>query len=422
MAKYRVLRRIQGEASEPPPEKRRKDGTLKRTKDRLTRQPAKLYDGKRILRVFPERTAMTADDDHVYIGHPQLSCCMPQDVDEVHISVVFTWHKEFAEQQLLPEWDAAYPGKVKIGGPAYESIERPAGDFAGSKYLKSGVTITSRGCPNRCWFCFVPKREGVIREMPIVPGFHLQDNNLTACSRGHCENVFKMLAEQKEKINFSGGLECARILSHSWFVDLLVDLKKHIRQIFVAYDDVARDNVTRKGLALLTEKGFTRRQLRCFVLAGYPANESRGIEADTINGAVSRCEQVWDWGGLPFMMLYRDENFSTPYSPRWKVVQHETSGPWGDPQWRSIQNQWTAPAVMFSNHGEEIAAEDKDDEDVGLIPGDCQPLVEEDEKTAAEMLAEKRKKDEQAKKLRQLEEAGQENMFGGTNGVTENVS
>ena len=410
-------------SNEPEPPKKKPDKPTfgkpyrarKRVKDRIFHPEALFAPGeKRILRVFPERTAMTPDDTYVAVGHPPLAFAIPPPelVDEVHISVVFSWHKVLSEKTLLPEWDAIYPGKVRVGGPAYESIECPAGDFRPARYLKRGVTLTSRGCPNNCWFCFVPKREGKIREMPIMPGFHVQDNNLTACSRAHVENVFKMLAEQKDATNFTGGLECARLLSHSWFVDLLVANIRHIRQVFVAFDDEARDNVTRKGIALLRDKGLTRRQIRCFVLAGFPKNKEHGVEEDSIDKAINRCERVWDWGGLPFMMLYRSADFQVPLTIEWRRLSHEVSGPWGDPNWRKLQNLYTSPAVMFSTHHERNDDTDGKDEDIGLIPGDLpEEIRDADKKAAQEEIALRLRADRIRKKRKELEKLGQEEMF-----------
>ena len=65
---------------------------------------------------------------------------MPE-VDEVHISVTFTWDRQRAEE-LEKQWrDVGVP--VKIGGPAYG--DRMSPDFVPGRYLKQGYTFTSRG-------------------------------------------------------------------------------------------------------------------------------------------------------------------------------------------------------------------------------------------------------------------------------------
>jgi hypothetical protein len=107
-------------------------------------------------------------------------------------------------ERLKNEWIRF--GKVSIGGSAFNDR---GSNFVGGLYVKQGVTITSRGCPNNGGFCFVPNREGNIRELPIVEGNIIQDNNLLACSRGHLANVFEMLKTQKH-IDFTGGFEKAK--------------------------------------------------------------------------------------------------------------------------------------------------------------------------------------------------------------------
>jgi hypothetical protein len=49
-----------------------------------------------IIRVFPCRTSYTPDDDMVFIGEPPPLLIPPH--DEVHISCVFTWDKDYCEQ------------------------------------------------------------------------------------------------------------------------------------------------------------------------------------------------------------------------------------------------------------------------------------------------------------------------------------
>ena len=72
-------------------------------------------------------------------------------------------------------------------------------------YLKKGYVITSRGCPNRCWFCSVPRREGGrLRELPITEGNIVLDDNLLACSRQHIEAVFEMLGRQERASGLYG--------------------------------------------------------------------------------------------------------------------------------------------------------------------------------------------------------------------------
>jgi radical SAM superfamily enzyme YgiQ (UPF0313 family) len=105
---------------------------------------------RRIIRVFPRKTKATPTDSLVRIG---VAPALFDEADEVHISVSFTWDLKKAEE-LEKSW--RYVAPTKIGGPA---TGMRGEDFTPGLYLKKGYVITSRGCPNRCWFCSVPKRE-----------------------------------------------------------------------------------------------------------------------------------------------------------------------------------------------------------------------------------------------------------------------
>lgn len=103
----------------------------------------------KIARVFPSKTRMCPTDNDAYFGDPGLFT--PQ-YDEIHVSVTFTWDIPKAER-LARAW--ANHGKVKIGGVAINGeSDQP---FQSGIYLREGVTITSRGCPNNCPFCMVKK-------------------------------------------------------------------------------------------------------------------------------------------------------------------------------------------------------------------------------------------------------------------------
>jgi len=205
----------------------------------------------------------------------------------VHVSVVFTWDRKKG-LELKRQWEAVC-SKVKIGGPAFDSAAR---SFIPGKYVQPGVIFTSRGCPNNCDFCFVPQREGKLRELKIEKGNMIADNNITACSPGHLDSVFKMLSKQK-KICFAGGLESARMTDE--FIERLRGVRIH--QLWLAFDNIALEGTVRKAIRKL-RKYFTQRKLRCYVLIGY--------KDDTIERAESRLWKAAEMGSVPFAMFYRD--------------------------------------------------------------------------------------------------------------------
>jgi hypothetical protein len=264
-----------------------------------------------IARVFPRVTNATPSDELCFYGGPGM---FPPEVDEVHVSVAFTYDLPKAEQ-LAEEWQHVAP--VKIGGPA---LDEPGGEFVPGRYLKKGYTLTSRGCPNKCWFCAVWQREGgTIRELPIKDGNNILDDNLLACSESHIREVFAMLKRQEYgRPMFTGGLEAARL--KDWHVDLL--RKLHPKEIFFAYD--TRDDyepLVEAGKRLL-EAGFTvaSHTLRAYVLIGYPN--------DTFEKAEGRLTDTIKAGFLPMAMLYRDE--------KGQVTK----------EWEKFQRFWARPATV----------------------------------------------------------------------------
>lgn len=266
------------------------------------------------MRVFPRQTNATPIDDLVRINEPPGLFDSKIDIDQVHISVAFTWDLPRAEW-LVYQWERIAP--VKIGGPA---CGQRSEKFVAGRYLKSGYTIISRGCPNKCWFCDVWRREGPVRELPIVEGYNILDDNLLACSDDHIRAVFDMLKKQKMgRPKFAGGLEAARL--KPWHVEALVDLKPE--QIFLAYDRPESLEPLQSAARMLVDAGFNRQTLRAFVLCGY--------KKDTLAAAEARMIQVLNIGFFPQSMLYRDKKNS-------KLTK----------EWQLFHREWSRPAMIYS--------------------------------------------------------------------------
>ncbi|MDR1762776.1 MAG: DUF4406 domain-containing protein [Dysgonamonadaceae bacterium] len=268
-------------------------------------------------RIFPRRTNATPDDDMVAINRtPDLfsAICPP---DEVHIDCTFTWDIPVATF-LFEQWQKA-GFNTKIGGVAFG--ERGE-NFVAGMYLKRGYVITSRGCPNNCWFCTVPKREGrQIRELPIVDGYNILDDNLLATSDSHFNAVIDMLKRQKERPIFSGGLE-AKILTENR-AKMILDLNP--KEMFFAYDTPDDYEPLVEAGKLLQRLGYRKASqiARCYVLIGG--------KRDTFEQAEKRVLQAWDAGFFPMAMLFRDKQGDY------------------DKDWRRFQRQWANPTIVAEN-------------------------------------------------------------------------
>jgi hypothetical protein len=270
----------------------------------------------RLIRVFPRKTKASPDDALAYFGPPDLFA----EADEVHVSVAFTADKAIAER-LAEQWRFVAP--VKVGGVAYGDTSL---EFLPGRYIKPGYTITSRGCPRRCWFCGVWKKWPTPNVLPIHPGWNVLDDNLLACPPDHVEAVFDMLRQQKRRVEFTGGLEALALQDYQ--VDLLTSLKPR-PNMFFAYDPGDAFETLESAARRLLEAGFTRasHRMRAYVLIGYPK--------DTFDLAEQRLQQMLSIGFTPHAMLWQPE---TPSQEKHRPA----------PEWRAFQRRWARPAIIHT--------------------------------------------------------------------------
>ena len=270
----------------------------------------------RLIRVFPRKTKASPDDPLAYYGPPDLFA----QADAVHVSVAFTWDQSRAKE-LAKDWRCVAP--VTIGGVAYGD---PGTDFVPGRYIKEGYTFTSRGCPRRCWFCSVWKRDPEPRLLPIQEGWNILDDNLLACPESHVRAVFAMLAGQRRRVEFTGGLEALSLLDYQ--VELLAGLRPK-PTCFFAYDPGDAFETLQSAASRMLEAGFTRasHRLRCYVLIGFPK--------DTFALAEQRLYQIAGIGFTPMAMLWHPE---TPGAQKWAP----------GPAWRTFQRRWARPAIIHA--------------------------------------------------------------------------
>jgi hypothetical protein len=293
----------------------------------------------KIARVFPRRTSATPTDELAFINEPP--GMFPPEVDEVHVSVSFGWDIQTGER-LAKEWRHIAP--VKMDGPA---LGTKGEAFTPGLYLGEGYTITSRGCPNRCWFCRVWKTDGDIRELPIKPGWIIADDNILATSREHFANVMQMLAEQRNPAVFSGGLESA--LLTPWHAGCLRKLRTE--RLYFAYDTPNDLEPLRAAGKMLREAGFDpfSQKLRAYVLCGWgKGDRGKYSEGDTFDAAEKRMRETIDAGFFPYAMLWHDKNGKMPTS------------------WRKFQSKWVPQQRVSTQIPRRDGTLAKEPEDVNL--------------------------------------------------------
>jgi hypothetical protein len=260
----------------------------------------------KIARVFPRKTNYSPTDEHAFFGPPDL---FTPRYDKIRISVAFTWDIPRAVE-LANAWRSL--GEIQIGGPGVDGESEE--EFTPGLYLTPGKIVTSRGCPNRCSWCFIHQQ---LKELHIHEGNDIIDNNVLACSEEHLDALFAMLRSQRQ-IRFSGGLEAARITPR------IVERFRGVRiaDLFLAYDDSSRARFLERAADLLVPV-FKRDRVFCYVLIGFAG--------DTIAAAEERLRYVWDLGLMPFAMLYRERSGAYP-EPR--------------AEWMAFRHLWIRPAII----------------------------------------------------------------------------
>jgi len=259
------------------------------------------------IRVFPRRTSMTPMDEYAFVGNPPM---IRPEADEVHVDCTFTW--DIPEvKRLANAWGQYYP--VKLGGCAFGD---PCNGFTPNMYIRNGVTFTSRGCNNQCPWCLVWKREGKLRELPIIEGNNIQDNNLLQCSKSHINKVFAMLQKQSH-IQFGGGLD-SRLIT-----DEIADQIRSLRiyQIFLAADTKSALKPLERAIKKLN---LPQNKIRCYALLAF--------EGESISDGLERLETIYRLGVLPFAQLYQPPDKWIEYSK----------------EWRDLARTWSRPAAMKS--------------------------------------------------------------------------
>jgi len=210
----------------------------------------------------------------------------------LYLSVPFTW--------LLPEAEnmaRQHKGKVIAGGPAVKLLGAPWADetpdsvpYDTLSFHNPLATFTTRGCPNYCPFCAVPRIEGKFRELDTwKPAPIVCDNNLLAASPEHFRRVIESVS-CFPYVDFNQGLD-ARLfdVEHARLISSL-----HHAKVRFSFDHRASENTVHAAIDLA--RFFKLKDLGVYVLIGYN---------DTPEDALYRLEKVRSWGIFPNPMRYQ---------------------------------------------------------------------------------------------------------------------
>lgn len=202
----------------------------------------------------------------------------------LYISVPFTWLMKDAEFIA-----SQHKGKVLIGGSGTMTKTECEG-FEPILFHNPCATFTTRGCPNSCKFCAVPKLEGDFKEIEnFRPAPVICDNNILESTKKHFEKVID-LSKNFPCVDFNQGLEARKLTQ--WHIDQICRLRH--AKIKFAFDHVNYE--TKVHDAVLASQANGLKDITILCLIGYD---------DTPDDAIYRLEKIKEWGCLPAPMRFQ---------------------------------------------------------------------------------------------------------------------
>lgn len=273
--------------------------------------------------------------------------------EKIYASTIFTRSKPVANKLI-----EKYEDKIEIGGTGWDlkkelpiEIEKTRPDYGlytaeeiasrmkgigtkehklkkANEIVNAGMGFTSRGCVRNCGFCFVPKKEGKLRDAaeigdlinPKSNVLILHDNNFTADP--YCIDKLKEIKERKLIIDINQGCD----------VRLMTDEKaywlgqvKHLRSLHYAWDLMEYENKVLEGIEILS-KHVKKYKHMCFMLVGFNT---------TFEEDMYRFKKLSSMKVDPFVMIYNQiPDIRLKHFARWvngriyKKCKFEEYEPW----------------------------------------------------------------------------------------------
>jgi hypothetical protein len=223
--------------------------------------------------------------------------------DVIYGSKVFTWTKTKTKDMFLEN------SNLEIGGTGFvgnknelsDEIEHICPDYSIYPNIDASYGFLTRGCPNKCPWCFVPEKEGKIRKNADVEEFlkHkkvvLMDNNVLSHDWG-IQQIEKLI-KLGVKVDFNQGLD-ARLIDNS-----MAKLLSKIRwdpKIRLACDTDTSIEPVRKATELL--RWHNTAPLGFFVY----------VLVKDIESSIERIKFLKGMNLTPFAQPYRDKKGTPP--------------------------------------------------------------------------------------------------------------
>lgn len=232
--------------------------------------------------------------------------------DEVYVSNIFDINQDKFEITMNDNVIIGGIGSVDPHRQLPKEIEQTKPFYF--EHETTGYGFITRGCPNKCWFCKVPKFEGELKEYntleSILEDGHKMikflDNNILAYDKH--EEIFKKLIELKQRCEFNQGLDFRLITESN--AELLSKLNYMGEYIF-AFDQPQYKNQLEEKMVILKKHIPKKWKLKFYIYHNYNMK---------ISDLIKRVEWCRENECLPYIMRdincyeSKQKNFLTDYA------------------------------------------------------------------------------------------------------------
>lgn len=163
-------------------------------------------------------------------------------------SCIFPGSKDFVNGNDITFGGTGFSLEVKLP----EEIESMEPDYSIYPGNDTSYGFITRGCIRNCYFCYVPKKEGMIRQVSTIDEIvkhkkvRFLDNNILALS-SHME-ILAELAQKKIKCMFREGLDVRLLTQEN---SQALSNIRHIGEYTFAFDNIASLPIIEEKIKLL---------------------------------------------------------------------------------------------------------------------------------------------------------------------------
>lgn len=215
------------------------------------------------------------------------------------------------------------------------------------KFNEFSYLFTTRGCPNKCAYCFVPKIEKGISLCPNwkhhvdrkKPYANIFDNNVTAFGIDHVKSIGKFFSQRKIKVRIDSGVDCKYI--NEEMAEALATIPFiSPRGLRTAFDRIGEDGTFQDAVRLLLKYGISKHAIQAYVLFNF---------TDSPQEANYRARECVRLGITPY-----PQRFQPLTSLKRETVRH-VSPKWTEKLCKAFQYFWLVRGLNNKHTFEEWA-------------------------------------------------------------------